>query len=440
MGKVSRAVAAAPRALRGRFALVLLTSAVLVVGGCTSPGTSRAITSAPSRTSGPPATSAAPTSTSTSTSTSLPGTPTSTAPTKTTAPLIALPTSWVDDPTMVFTNTEDGILVSGTGDIYRTLDGGSSWVVGSGATRAIALDFASTFDGWAVTSTPTSYLGGPLLRTRDGGMDWEPLPAPLEGPLTTVDFLDSDTGYGITEKGDLLASTDGGTSWTSVRAPAPISDLCFTGAGAGWLSGAGNVYRFDDGSITTSLPAQIIPTGAFGEVPTPTLGCDGETVLAVYVFQVAVSQSPLLLEESTDGGDSWHIVGNTMPEDAFDSEVNAFGLTSPTDAWFLGSCAPCGNGEVSLSWTDDSGAQFGHQVVARSSSFGVNVSTAAFSDPSNGWVLVQEILGPASSPNLPPPSENVLFRTDDGGSSWQLVTVFAPAPPDRGIATPAVQP
>ena len=118
-----------------------------------------------------------------------------------------------EDPIMIFTSPENGAVVTASGRIDVTGNGGKHWSQAADANHVAAIDFVESSDGWAITWSNYTASGvrfGPLLYTSDGGRTWSKLPVPSEGPLVTVDFTDELVGYGVTSAGVFLFTNDGG--------------------------------------------------------------------------------------------------------------------------------------------------------------------------------------------------------------------------------------
>lgn len=130
---------------------------------------------------------------------------------------------------MYFLNASTGWTAGNDGEIFKTTDGGASWVrQNSGvADRILAIQFLNASTGWALTQHS-------VLRTTDGGANWAlaqaisinngvvslPNSFPEWGPfITAIDaktvyltYVDSFTFGGVTT----LGSTNGGVSWQRV--------------------------------------------------------------------------------------------------------------------------------------------------------------------------------------------------------------------------------
>ena len=159
----------------------------------------------------------------------------------------------------------DGVYVEGRtvvvgerGHILISDDDGQSWNQATVPTQntLTAVHFHDKNTGWAVGHDAI------ILRTEDGGKDWERVYyAPeLECPLLDIIFLNATDGIAVGAYGLFLVTADGGDTWAQQQ----ISDDDFhlnhiAQSGTGELfiaSEAGRIYRSsNDGSTWIELPS-----------------------------------------------------------------------------------------------------------------------------------------------------------------------------------------
>jgi photosystem II stability/assembly factor-like uncharacterized protein len=148
--------------------------------------------------------------------------------------------------------------VGAQGAIFKTTDGGLSWVAqSSGSTQDLngvaALD-ANT--AWAVGRN------GTVLRTRNGGATWA---AQASGtPADLVDVAVGDASHVWVRGGVLLRTADGGSTWsvfavlaggTSYDVPQLVG-VAAAGAGTAWYSGAaGLIVKTSDAGAHWAVQA-----------------------------------------------------------------------------------------------------------------------------------------------------------------------------------------
>ncbi len=123
---------------------------------------------------------------------------------------------WPDeDLVAVAVTADDRALVVGlSGEIYRTMDAGSTWQLAHvpvvSSLRALVM--VDDERGWAVGD-------GVILRTDDGGLRWrrQRLPGPSASmPLIRVSAMDAAQALAVGREGLVLRTEDGGGSWVEV--------------------------------------------------------------------------------------------------------------------------------------------------------------------------------------------------------------------------------
>jgi photosystem II stability/assembly factor-like uncharacterized protein len=119
-------------------------------------------------------------------------------------------------------------LGTGQGGIWKTIDGGRNWKAISDQTESLAIGalvidpkhpevlYAGTGEGNLIQTTPTSYYGVGVLKTKNGGKEWN-----LKGETIfngarffrlSVNPTNTDRIFAATSKG-LYRSLDGGETW-----------------------------------------------------------------------------------------------------------------------------------------------------------------------------------------------------------------------------------
>lgn len=158
-----------------------------------------------------------------------------------------------------------------------------------------------------VESVPTrGYVAvgarGHVLLSRNG-VEWNQSPVPVRSTLTAVDFVDADHGWAVGHGATIIATDDGGRSWTlqnyEPELETPFLDVLFFDRERGFAIGAYDLfYKTEDGGRTwTEFEPQLSMGGwhlnAITELDDGTLVIAGETGL---------------LSRSTDGGETWNLI------------------------------------------------------------------------------------------------------------------------------------
>jgi photosystem II stability/assembly factor-like uncharacterized protein len=133
----------------------------------------------------------------------------------------------------VFTNASNGVLevmyptsTQAKLAIYRTTDAGTTWTLGPGITlpeaspaeyNSIPISVTAIGEVFAAATAANGNIG--LYDLPFGATSWKQLTASsrLLAGITQLDFLDATHGWAITKTG-LIGTTDGGVTWTVLRA------------------------------------------------------------------------------------------------------------------------------------------------------------------------------------------------------------------------------
>jgi photosystem II stability/assembly factor-like uncharacterized protein len=149
-----------------------------------------------------------------------------------------------------FVDSLKGWAVGGAGTILRTTDGGHQWNWEQGPIHELLIrtSFVSPTHGWAMT-----YLTYKLLRTTNGGITWDSistLPTPYYLDLR---FLNESIGFAAGNNGRIMRTTDGGLTWnpTQTGFTRDIATLHFASDRVGWAAGPGGwALKTTDGGLT----------------------------------------------------------------------------------------------------------------------------------------------------------------------------------------------
>ena len=204
------------------------------------------------------------------------------------------------------------VVVGQIGTVLRSPDGGRTWKPGNSGTdrNLVSMAFSSKDVGIAVGDA------GTILRTQDGGSTWQKIPVPEQIPLPEevaetitpgdilfydVSFPTPDRAWIVGEFGVILASTDGGQSFTAQKDPvqSTLFGVTFPDAEHGWAVGlTGAMLRTQDGGQTweqVKVPAR----------PGFTLSLYSVAVRGQYAW--AIGDSGYMLT-SKDGGNTWNLL------------------------------------------------------------------------------------------------------------------------------------
>jgi len=315
-----------------------------------------------------------------------------------------------------------------------TSNAGSSWRVvtppGLAADDIRAVHFVDSETGLVVGLSGTEGQELALWRTTDGGLTWisSPLPAPAAVDVSAAisiaapdDLhwfvsLSLQQGLGRTGPGVLLASANGGRSWSRQVLPGS-GPITFTTPTQGWLAPVGgSLFRTRDAGRTWRSAAIPAPTGFRSSLPLaelPTFSDPTHAVLPV-TFRHDTEAAMSFLT-SDNGGTTWQtaatVTGRRFPTPA--GRVSA--AVADATNWLAlpdGGRRVVGlvNGEPVRSV-----ATAGLPLAAP----GFELEDISFASATTGWATVSTC---ATGTGAKCTHHETLYRALDGGSKWAPLT------------------
>jgi len=261
-----------------------------------------------------------------------------------------------------FIDTDVGWAVMTDGTVYRSLDGGISWVLQFPDPPA-TMNFRDIFftdadNGWAVgVSFWVPIQNSVILHTYDGGETWEPQEDYSWRGFNSVFFTDPGHGCAVGSYGTVTCTPDGGNTWVVLSGgysrPA-LYDVFFTGEEDGWAVG-GNEYPFDS-----------------------------------------------KLMHTIDGGNSWEEM------EATENILYGIFFINSSKGWIVGGPALNDISAIILN-TENGGLSWETQYQGTGS---LSFKDVCFTDPNQGWAV-------GGSNNVNPPNGTLLFHTINGGNIWE---------------------
>ncbi|HZU06517.1 MAG TPA: hypothetical protein VFB73_11100 [Chloroflexota bacterium] len=335
-----------------------------------------------------------------------------------------------------FADARHGWLSDSNG-ILATTDGGQTWRRQYTSEPIHAFAALDPQLAWAVGARS-------VLGTADGGQHWEVLATPSV-PLSRVDFATARRGWGIAAAssqgpyapipaGAVVATDDGGRTWTPRPAPGPAQTLCFRHPERGWAAGHTTVWRTLDAgrtwqAVLTSPAAEGLPATADALTPfAADVQCAADAVAWVlFTGPGAMHQAGWALYRTEDGGASWTPlvtsgqffppVGAPASQGGW-SAVRLAAVDART-AYLAGVCAPC-----SLPGTQEQGTVSIGAARADRQSWQVYASIPGLSGPGlSAFPPVLTFVTPERGWLAAASAGRALFTTDNGGAAWQPVPV-----------------
>lgn len=212
-----------------------------------------------------------------------------------------------------FSSDRDGWVVGELGRVFHTSDGGKSFTRADTGTRSAFLAVACLPDGSVVVSGQK----GMMMKSTDQGATWQSLDTGVKRDLLSLSFPTAQVGVAVGDYGTLIRTEDGGQTWTHIGLPANIElpeevseitepgdvllyDVEFPTPERGWAVGEfGVILASEDGGKTWSAQKSPVGTTLFG-----VHFADGQHGWATGIEEVML--------HTTDGGQTWRKV--SLPE------------------------------------------------------------------------------------------------------------------------------
>ena len=344
-----------------------------------------------------------------------------------------------------FVGSAEGWVV-GSDRILHTADGGRHWVtqyLTSNKAGLATVDFTDASHGWVVGATT-------ILATSDGGAHWRALPEPCD-QVRAVHFFSASDGIAVAggglpflgvssgRAGVLLGTTDSGAHWHRLPSPRAVQSVCFTGTQHGWLGAGGNIYGTANGGRTwtlavrgphvaggsprySSAAAEVEcagPSAAWAELIGPGVGMSHQQQAGYHTF--GGTWQPIFAEQYFRDPRV-----HTRAE-APGVESGPFSAISPTEAVFIGFCAPCSSvGTPQLQGTAPLVIATGGGAVLLRRGNVANLEQAngaAFVTANEGWVVGTQTRYPVNGQGRGSTVSRIV-HTADGGRTWQVQYVL----------------
>jgi len=228
-----------------------------------------------------------------------------------------------------FPSSTVGYMVGSGGAIYKTTDGGDTWVEQTSPTTLTFYDcfFKSETEGWAVGDNG-------LIAVTTDGTNWALHDS--SGVMTTADintvFFVGNNGWLGTDGSGVYLTTNNGADWTVPTtnvATDDVNEISFSDALNGYaaIDGAGIMYTTDGGDNWT--------LSAMNLGPYPYTRTDIEAIRAVDgTYGIAsgwgsyIGLQPTIILVTSDGGASWATPDGTYPWATY---AYGFGITTFDD-------------------------------------------------------------------------------------------------------------
>jgi photosystem II stability/assembly factor-like uncharacterized protein len=295
---------------------------------------------------------------------------------------------------VIFLNKDTGIIVGGnwggvTGTIWRTEDGGSTWIEQDIPTNATLNRVFFTDDK---NGTAVGY-SGTILRSTDSGKTWSKQTSGTSSMLLGVWFTDDTTGYAVGGwPGCILKTTDAGTAWNPLshpEIPNGLLGVCFANSMHGWAVGYDStIIHTTDGGNTWTKQNYVV----FSESQTFL-----ESVFCTDTNTAWIVGGNGTILHTDDGGETWIRQSSGQYQGMFD----IFFINADTGYVVGGSCEGCTGDPTGYILQTTSGGNSWTTLTKPDTVMGFY--GVFFADKKRGTVVG---------------SDGTIFRTTDGGENW----------------------
>ena len=320
--------------------------------------------------------------------------------------------------------------------LIMTANGGQTWTVitppGVPARTIRGAYFLSTQRGWVVSESPLRPLQLEISATADGGRSWTTSPlggrswfaADSTGVPAYIDFADARhgwvvsmiaTGAAVLPQAVLLRTTNGGANWQEL--PMPVGGpVEFTTASTGWLADgiqgerAPRFYVTSDGGqhwTAKTVPPPPGFTRAQAAYSIPAFSTPASVIVAAYDNG---THSTAGFYQTTDAGVTWHHAGTVLAG-------NPAGDVSPSAAVIdRGRWITIAVGGSSITTVTQDGA---HQVRVSPDGLPLGgVGQPSFTTSKTGWVITDATTCIGFKCDQQSIETIGLYLTTDGGEHW----------------------
>jgi photosystem II stability/assembly factor-like uncharacterized protein len=291
-----------------------------------------------------------------------------------------------------FTDLLNGWSVNLEGQIFHSTDGGQSWTLKATVTgtNLQMIQFFDLQEGWVIG-------GDAFYHTLNGGQTWTRSTVPPNTWAYGARFFDRLHGVAVGEYGNIVRTTDGGTSWQTIQPQGSgqrLWDIEYSGADTVFLAG-------DNGVISRSTNAGATWASIQSGGAAMTHGFDSVDARHAWAGQDAGE-----IVYTLNGGRQW-IRASVQGFDVF-GKIMAVAFADSSTGWAGGSNAFFGGSSGRVSRSTNGGKTWQQQLEIPDFTFeGLETINTLTAFAVGGYDLV---------------GGGLVLRTVNGGSSWQDVS------------------
>jgi len=312
---------------------------------------------------------------------------------------IDLPTS-LGLNSLYYTEEGKGCIVGSHGVVLNTNDWSDYWVQTSEGNGGVffSIAFPDNTNGWAVGGEvynpwTTGGYESTIIRTSDGGENWDEQNSSISGSLKSVCFIDSNKGWAVGNSYDtafIIHTINGGEEWLTQKSDTGyyLTSVYFANDFYGWAVG-GYYYGDSEGRILKTSD---------GGTNWEEQYCDTcSTLNAVYFTDSEygwIAGNLGTIYNTTDGGQTW-------TQQFYDTTGYSFESVYFTDTqkgWIVGN--KYAEGGIILHTLDGGNTWLTELFINNANLYSVH-----FTDKDNGLISG---------------SNGKIFLTKDGGTTWEI--------------------
>lgn len=146
---------------------------------------------------------------------------------------------------------------AGDQGLFRTTDGGETWLMSSSGEDMEAVYFVSETEGWA------SGNDGLIVHSTNGGESWQPQTSGVAEKLRDIWFADAQNGWSGGRDGLLVHTTNGGQNWSPQSSPAgdDIRGFHMLDSQRGWMVASDGLIMHTTNGGTNWITQLSVPGG-----------------------------------------------------------------------------------------------------------------------------------------------------------------------------------
>ncbi|MBS1515909.1 MAG: T9SS type A sorting domain-containing protein [Bacteroidetes bacterium] len=263
---------------------------------------------------------------------------------------------------LCFINSQTGWVVTSSGNMYKTINGGYTWTTKGIGAFLRCISFSDSLRGF-IGIYDTAFGGFPLLRTSDGGSTWvgaSGLPTPKAKGFCGIQCVDANTIYAvgrIESPARIIKSTNGGSSWFYLNIDTSLAtrlvDIKFFTPDSGFVTGG-------KGPSNLSTPVILFTSDGGTTWISKFTGSNLTTNQAIWKISFSSRNyavgsfnqqaANLQFVKSTDGGMTWNMFSQAVSPSVF---TQGIAFINENTGWVGGGASTYLTTNGGVNWTNN---------------------------------------------------------------------------------------